>query len=176
MIEVTVHDIIVCAPKGEEVKWLAGPRESERPPESLPKLGSLRIVLLKEVAGERILPIWVGSAEGNRLALQLVNLSALRPLTYDLMARLLQEAEIPVERVAVTHLRDKTFYATIWVRVGGRSHEVDARPVEPFPRRVQMLFDARDGPFQERGDFLSEVPVGASKVTMKMACGSVRIE
>jgi RNA polymerase sigma factor (sigma-70 family) len=104
MIEVTVHDIIVRAPKGEEVKWLAGPRESERPPESLPRLGSLRIVLLKEVAGERILPIWVGSAEGNLLALQLVNLSAPRPLTYELMARLLQVAEIPVERVALSPL------------------------------------------------------------------------
>ena len=39
-------------------------------------------------------------------------------MAYDLMTRLLQVAEIPVERVAVTQLRDNIFYATVWVKVG----------------------------------------------------------
>jgi Domain of unknown function (DUF151)/Sigma-70, region 4 len=99
MIEVTIHDIIVRAPKGEEVKW-TGPQDY--------KLGQQSIVLLKESAGERILPIWVGSFEANSLALHLSEISTPRPMTYDLMARLLKVAEIPVERVAVTNLRDNT--------------------------------------------------------------------
>ena len=108
MIEVMVDDVIVHALKGEDVTWPAGPHQ----------LGSLRIILLKEVAGARILPVWVGAVEGNLLALQLANISTPRPLAYELMARLLQVAEIPVERVAVTQLHDNTFYATIWIRGG----------------------------------------------------------
>jgi bifunctional DNase/RNase len=84
--------------------------------------------LLKEVAGERILPIWVSAVESDLLALQLVNISTPRPMPYDLMARLLEVAEINVEKVALTSLRDNTFYATIWVSVGDQSREVDARP------------------------------------------------
>ena len=108
MIEVTVDDVIVHALTGEDVTWPAGPHQ----------LGTRHIVLLKEVAGARILPIWVGVGDGNLLAVQLANISPVRPLAYDLMARLLQVAEIPVERVAVTQLRDNIFYATLRVKVG----------------------------------------------------------
>ena len=118
MIEVTVDNVIVHALKGEDITWPAGSHQ----------LGLVHIVLLKEVAGKRILPIWVGIVDANLLALQLANISPARPLAYDLMARLLQVAEIPVERVAVTRLHDNIFYATIWVKVGDRVHEVDARP------------------------------------------------
>jgi bifunctional DNase/RNase len=115
-------------------------------------------VLAKEVAGERILPIWVGLVEGNQLALQLANLSTPRPMTYDLMARLLKVAEIPVERVAVTNLRDNTFYATIWVRVGDRSHEVDARPSDALNLALRMnapIFVAPELFQQDRVCFLT---------------------
>ena len=92
------------------------------------QLRSRHAVYPKEVAGARILPIWVGVVDGDLLAMQLANISPVRPLAYDLMARLLQVAEVPVERVAVTQLRDNIFYATIWVKVGDRVREVDARP------------------------------------------------
>jgi bifunctional DNase/RNase len=90
------------------------------------------VVLLKERAGERILPIWVGAVEGDHLAMQLTEIVTPRPMHYDLMARLLEVTEVRVEKVAVTSLRDNTFYATIWVRVGDRLREVDARPSDAF--------------------------------------------
>jgi bifunctional DNase/RNase len=128
MIEMTVDDVLVHALKGEDVTWPAGARA----------LGALHIVLLKEIAGDRILPIWVGVVEGNLLAVQWAKISPIRPMPHDLMARLLQVVEIPVEKVAVTHLRDNTFYATIWGRVTDRWHEVDARPSDALNLALHM--------------------------------------
>ena len=121
MIEVTVHDVMLRVPKGEEVQWLGGPRTRS-------KVGFMRVVLLKEQAGNRIVPIWVGPFDGDTLAMSLAGLSTARPFPFDLMASLLKVAGTKVEKVAVTSLRDDIYYATIWVKVRGRVHEVDARP------------------------------------------------
>ncbi len=66
MVEVVVHDMMVRTPKGRDVKWLAAPQE-EGPERT-------RVVLLKEKAGKRVLPIWVGIAEGDALAMQLAEM------------------------------------------------------------------------------------------------------
>ena len=87
-----------------------------------------RVVLLKEKNGERLLPIWIGPYEADMLLLQLAEKSTPRPITYDLMMRLLELAGVTVERVAVSRLHDEVFYATLWVSVEGKTHEVDARP------------------------------------------------
>jgi RNA polymerase sigma factor (sigma-70 family) len=121
MIEVIVHDVMLRAPKGEEVEWLGGPQTRS-------KLGFMRVVLLKEKAEDRIVPIWVGPFDGDTLAMSLAGLSTARPFPFDLMAGLLKVSSTKVEKVAVTSLRDDIYYATIWVRTRNRVHEVDARP------------------------------------------------
>jgi RNA polymerase sigma factor (sigma-70 family) len=121
MIEVTVHDVMLRAPKGEEVEWLGGPQTRS-------KLGFMRVVLLKEQAGDRIVPIWVGPFDGDTLAMSLAGLSTTRPFPFDLMVGLLKVGSTKVEKVAVTSLREDIYYATIWVRTRNRVHEVDARP------------------------------------------------
>jgi RNA polymerase sigma factor (sigma-70 family) len=88
----------------------------------------MRIVLLKERDGERVLPIFVGAPEGDALALQLGGEAMPRPLTADLMARLLDAVGARVPRVVVSTLREHTFYATVEVAAGERTEEVDARP------------------------------------------------
>jgi len=120
MVEVTVDDVVVRAPQDGEAHWLAQAKEY--------KLGYWRVVLLKERDGERALPIWVGPSEGDALAMRLAGLSTVRPMSLALTARVLEVAGITVERVVVNALRDNTFYASLCVRVGGRLHEVDARP------------------------------------------------
>lgn len=120
MTEVIVHDVIVRAPRDEPVRWWARGQESN--------LGRWRVVLLKEREGERVLPIWVGPPEGDAIALRLAGISTPRPMSLMLMARVLELAEIAVERVVVTALRDDIFYASLGVRIGDRRHEVDARP------------------------------------------------
>jgi uncharacterized protein len=129
MVEVTVDDIIVRAPKGEVATW-TGPQDY--------KLDPRCVVLLKERAAERILPIWVGRFEGNALALQLRAISTPRPMTHDLTARLLEVVEARVEKVTVTSLHENTFYATIGVRVGERVHDVDARPSDALTLALRM--------------------------------------
>ena len=122
MIEVTVHDVMLRAPRDDpEAEWLPGRRKKY-------KLGFTRVMLLKELAGDRILPIWVGAVEGDSIAMLLAGLSMPRPSTFELTAQLLNVAKMTVEKIAVTQLRDDTYYATMWVKVRGKIREVDARP------------------------------------------------
>ena len=136
MIAVTVHDLIVRAPTdtagqcpaAHEYNPLDDQSRREVQREIRRRLAPMCVVLLKEQAGERILPIWIGLSEGLALSLQLRAMTTPRPMTYDLTARLLEVAEARIEQVTVTSLRDNTFYATLRVRVGDRVHDVDARP------------------------------------------------
>jgi RNA polymerase sigma factor (sigma-70 family) len=117
MVEVTVSDVVVrMIPGRDEESHLAKER--------------MRIVLLREKEAERarVLPIWIGSFEGDALALELGGEAMARPLTADLMVRLLQAAGAGVERVTITSLRDNTFYAVITVAGAGGTEDVDARP------------------------------------------------
>lgn len=120
MIEVIVDDVIYRAPRHEPVRYAVATQEGN--------LGRLRVIFLKEREGERVLPIWVGSHEGDMIALRLAGISTPRPMSLMLMARVLELASITIERVVVTSLRDNIFYAVLNVRVGDRRHEVDARP------------------------------------------------
>jgi RNA polymerase sigma factor (sigma-70 family) len=122
MIEVTVHDVMLRAPKDDpEAEWLPGPGKKY-------KLGFTRVMLLKEQGRDRILPIWVGAVEGNAIAMLLAGLSMARPSTFELTTQLLDVAKLKIDKVAITALRDETYYATMWVKIRGKIHEVDARP------------------------------------------------
>jgi len=122
MIEVTVHDVMLRAPKDDpEAEWLEGLGKKY-------KLGFTRVMLLKEQAGDRILPIWVGLVEGDSIAMLLAGVSTPRPMTFELMAKLLDLAKITVEKIAITSLRKDVFYATIWIKLQGGIYEIDARP------------------------------------------------
>ena len=92
------------------------------------KVGPLRVILLKEIAGLRILPIWVGPIEGDVIAMQLEHLELDRPTTFDLTTRLLSLGNSKLEKVAVTALRGNVYFATMWVNANGEVHEIDARP------------------------------------------------
>jgi bifunctional DNase/RNase len=86
------------------------------------------VVVLKERAGGRALPIWIGPHEAQLIKWQLAGGSAPRPLTYELMARLLEAAEAKVEQVTISRLHEQVFYATLTVRTPAGLREVDARP------------------------------------------------
>ncbi len=131
MIAVTVHDVMLRVPKGDTVQWLGGVRANK-------KFGAMALVVLKEDAGERALPIWVGLAEGNALAMALASVSPPRPMTHDLMARLVEVCQGQVEKVVVTTVHDRTYYATLWVRVGSQVAEVDARPSDALSLALRV--------------------------------------
>jgi RNA polymerase sigma factor (sigma-70 family) len=122
MIPVTVDDLVVRVPKEGHIQWIDIP---ELPPANV---GRLRVVLLKERDGQRMLPIWVGAVESNAIALALAGISTPRPMTLSLMHRVLGLANIAIDRVVVTTLRDNIFYAVLTLRIDGQPQEVDARP------------------------------------------------
>jgi bifunctional DNase/RNase len=89
---------------------------------------NMPIVVLRDAEGERVLPIWVGVFEANAIALQIENVSTPRPMTHDLLRNVITDLKGTVERIVVTDLKENTFYALIYLRVGGDVVAVDARP------------------------------------------------
>ena len=96
------------------------------------------IVLLKEHDGERFLPIWIGAMEATAIAFALQGIVTARPMTHDLMKNLLEELTVQVERIAITELKDGTFFATIQMQHGGRRYEVSSRPSDAIALAVRV--------------------------------------
>ena len=130
MIEVTVLDVVTRAATSGEVKWASGAKDSKG-------FGPLRVILLKETSGLRILPIWVGPIEGDIIAMQLEHIETPRPTTFDLTIRLLALGNIKLDKVAVTALRHNTYFSTMWISANGEVHEVDARPSDAIALALQ---------------------------------------
>ena len=86
------------------------------------------IVILKDVTGGTILPIWVGMYEANAIALEIEKVSTPRPMTHDLIKTLINGLQADVRKVVVSELRDDTFYAMIWLEKDGELISVDSRP------------------------------------------------
>ncbi len=116
-----------------------------------------RVVILKEVDGERHLPIWIGSYEAEAIAMELQGVSASRPLPYDLMRTIIEDLGGTVERITVTDLSDDVFYARIVLRQNGREVEIDSRPSDAIAlavrARVPILVD--EGVMEKAGVMLS---------------------
>jgi uncharacterized protein len=89
---------------------------------------NMPIVVLRDSAGERVLPIWVGVFEANAIALQIENVHTPRPMTHDLLASVIGSLAGVVERVVVCDLKENTFFATITLRTVTGEVVVDARP------------------------------------------------
>ena len=96
------------------------------------------IVLLRERAGERYLPIWIGAAEAAAIALSLQGVTTPRPMTHDLIKNMLDDLSVQVQRIVVTELRDSTFFATIQLQRNGDSYEVSSRPSDAIALAVRM--------------------------------------
>jgi len=89
---------------------------------------NMPIVILKDVASDTVLPIWVGVYEANAIAIEIEKLGAPRPMTHDLTRNIIQNMNGHLDRVVITELKDDTFYAVLWVTQSGEPLTVDARP------------------------------------------------
>src|SRR5690606_27141301 len=83
------------------------------------------IVLLREVDGQRYLPIWIGAVEATAIAFAQQGVVPPRPLTHDLLRTVLEGTGNPLTEVQITDVRDGVFYATL---VLGSGVEISARP------------------------------------------------
>lgn len=86
------------------------------------------IVVLKDIASEIVMPIWVGIYEANAIAIEIEKLAAPRPMTHDLTRNLIRHLNGSLEKVVITELRDDTFFAILWLRQDNEAITIDARP------------------------------------------------
>ena len=97
-----------------------------------------RVVILKEVDGERHLPIWIGAYEAEAIAMELQGVVASRPLPYDLVKTIIGELGGTVERIIVTDLSQDVYYARIIIRQNGQPVEIDSRPSDAIAIAVRL--------------------------------------
>lgn len=96
-----------------------------------------RIVVLQEQEGERYLPIWIGPFEADAITIQLQGIEVARPMTHDLLGRVIESLGGEVLRVLVNDLENDTFYAQIILDVDGELIEIDSRPSDAIALAVR---------------------------------------
>ena len=99
---------------------------------------NMPIVVLKDLNGNTILPIWVGIYEANAIALEIEKVSTPRPMTHDLIKTLLLDLGTGIRKVVVSELKDDTFYAVIWLDKDGELISVDSRPSDALALALRL--------------------------------------
>jgi uncharacterized protein len=89
---------------------------------------NMPIIILRDEAGDRVLPIWVGIFEANAIALQIENVATARPMTHDLLRNVIEDLDGTVQKVVVSELKENTFFAVIHLGVRDDVVLIDARP------------------------------------------------
>jgi bifunctional DNase/RNase len=145
---------------------------------------NMPVIVLRDQEGQRVLPIWVGLPEANAIALQIENVQTPRPMTHDLLKNVIADLNAEVDRIVVCALKESTFYATIYLQMGGRLTPVDARPSDAIAlalrtrakifvesaviesaRSVELSHDSMDiGRLQKWLEGLSEEELGKYKM------------
>ena len=96
-----------------------------------------RVVILKEKAADRYLPIWIGPAEADAIAVRLQEVSVARPLTHDLLRSVIDALGAQVNCIIVNDLANDTFFARILLDVNGKSLEIDSQPSDAIALAVR---------------------------------------
>ena len=95
------------------------------------------IVVVEEIGGPRLVPIWIGIFEGGAIAAELTGQEPPRPMTHDLMSTIFKTAHINLEKIVITDLRDNTYFAEIHLRTNGAVAVLDSRPSDALALAVR---------------------------------------
>jgi bifunctional DNase/RNase len=104
----------------------------------LDPITNMPIIILSDLDGQRILPIWVGFFEANAIALQMENVATPRPMTHDLLKNVIAGLNGTVQKILVNNLWDNTFYALIYVETNGETVAIDSRPSDAIALALRM--------------------------------------
>lgn len=86
------------------------------------------VVILSPEGINKVLPIWIGHAEAWVIAMELSGVGSKRPLTHDLIKKVITAFNAQVDRVEITELREQTFFALIHLVNDNQTWKIDARP------------------------------------------------
>jgi uncharacterized protein len=96
------------------------------------------IVVLKDDTGKKVLPIWIGAAEGNSIAMAIGNVKPERPFTHDLIVSIFDRLEIEIARVVISDLIENTFYASLYLLHNNKEFHIDSRPSDAIAVAVRI--------------------------------------
>lgn len=99
------------------------------------------VVILEELGGERVLPIWIGPGEASAIAMQLAEMEFSRPLTHDLLVAIMSGLGGTLKKVIITRVEKNTYYAELHIHRNGEVISIDARPSDSIA--VALRVDAR---------------------------------
>ena len=105
---------------------------------ALEPLSNMPVIILRDEEEKRSLPIWVGLFEANAIALELEKISTPRPMTHDLIKKILESLDARVQKIVVNDVRDNTFYAVIHLRLGSADITVDSRPSDAIALALRV--------------------------------------
>jgi len=117
-----------------------------------------RVVILRERDADRYLPIWIGPAEAEAIAVRLQDVAVARPLTHDLLRNTIEQMGGKVSYILVNGLENDTFFATIVLDVNGQTMEIDSRPSDAIALavRVEAPIFAEESVLERAGVLLDE--------------------
>jgi bifunctional DNase/RNase len=107
----------------------------------LDRTSNTPVLILREMEGDRVLPIWIGPGEASAIAMQLADMKFSRPLTHDLLASVISGLGGNLIHVVITRVAESTYYAELVIDRAGRRVSVDARPSDSIA--VALRADAR---------------------------------
>ena len=110
------------------------------------------VVILQELGGERILPIWIGPSEAQAIAMRMAALEFSRPLTHDLLVSALKGLGSEVQKVIISRVEKSTYYAELILRRNGEVLSLDARPSDSIAVALRV-----DAPIFADDDLLGRV-------------------
>jgi uncharacterized protein len=96
-----------------------------------------RVVILKEKESDRYLPIWIGPAEADAIAVKLQGVAVPRPMTHDLLSSVIETLGAVVNSIIVNDLKNDTFFAKVILDAEGKLVEVDSRPSDALALAVR---------------------------------------
>ena len=96
------------------------------------------IIILKEIDGDKTLPIWIGLLEATAIASELEGIQFSRPMTHDLLKNIFQMLDIEVGKIEVCDLKNNTFYALIHFTHEGKEMTIDARPSDALALSLRV--------------------------------------
>jgi bifunctional DNase/RNase len=145
----------------------------------------LRVVVLKEKKGARYLPIWIGPAEADAIAVKMQNVPLRRPLTHDLLCAAINTLGASVESVSIAGLKEDEFYALVILRADGEGKQMhlDCRPSDALAvavrEHVPIFVD--EGILRKTGVLLDEEKgkspgPSSERVLVKQATGDENID
>jgi hypothetical protein len=122
------------------------------------------VVILREKDGTRVLPIWIGPAEASAIAMEMQGIRPPRPMTHDLLKSVILGLGAVVQRIVISALKDKTYFAQLWLAREDHVFQLDARPSDSIALALRVSASIFTEPdlLEEGGEEADTPPVNPS--------------